>query len=267
MPKKLSLAAALLSGVALQGQSQNPPAAQPAAQPSAARVVESPAYVRRISAGASLSVLGLSILRDRSTNTVTTSPVVDSLYTTTGLSRRVSYGITAQVVVKDRFAANASVFVRRTGYKMETDIYEGTDNPYTTADERRHTVRNEDTRGRLIDVPVVVRYYGKDRSQAGPRWFVEGGGVIRRVSRIKTQVETTVTLGSKVDKAWTDAPAKPAQQSLRGVVGGVGVQFIDPMGVRVVPEVRYTRWAGRTFNTFSSYTQRNQLEAMISLTF
>lgn len=267
MPKKLSLAAALLSGVALHGQSQNPPAAQPAAQPSPPRVVKSPAYVRRISAGASLGVLCLRLVPNRSLNTITTSPVVDALYTTKGLTPRVGYGITAQAVVRDRFAANASVFVRRIGYQMNSDIYEGTDNPNTTADERRHTVRNEDTRGRLIDIPVVVRYYGKDRSQAGPRWFVEAGGVIRRVSRIKTQVETTVTLGSKEDKNWTGAPATPAQRALRGLVGGFGVQFIDPVGVRVVPEVRYTRWAGQTFNTFSSYTQRNQLEAMISLTF
>jgi len=265
MQKKLSLVAALLSGVALPAQSQNPPAAQPAAERSAPQVLHSPAYVRRISAGATLSVLCLRVVPDGYMNTVTTSPAVDTLYTTVGLLHRVGYGVTAQAAIKERFAANASLFVRRAGYQMQSDIYQGTDNPNTTADERKHTVRNEDTRTKLFDFPVVVRYYGKDRHEAGPRWFIQAGGVLRRVSRIKTAIDTTV--GSEQTQCCDLTPARPAQRTVRGFVGGFGVQLIDPVGIRVVPEVRYTRWAGRTFDSFATRTQRNQLEAMISLTF
>jgi hypothetical protein len=35
----------------------------------------------------------------------------------------------------------------------------------------------------------------------------------------------------------------------------------------VIPGVRYTRWMGETFNAFSTSTRRNQVEAMISLSF
>jgi hypothetical protein len=34
-----------------------------------------------------------------------------------------------------------------------------------------------------------------------------------------------------------------------------------------VPQVRFTRWSADTFDVFSTTTQRNQIEAMISLTF
>jgi len=35
----------------------------------------------------------------------------------------------------------------------------------------------------------------------------------------------------------------------------------------VVPEVRYTRWLSATFSSFSTFTRRDQVEGMISLTF
>jgi len=59
----------------------------------------------------------------------------------------------------------------------------------------------------------------------------------------------------------------PQHRSSVGVVAGVGVQFDDEFGIHVVPEVRYTRWINPTFDNLSTNTQRNQVEAAISLTF
>jgi hypothetical protein len=47
----------------------------------------------------------------------------------------------------------------------------------------------------------------------------------------------------------------------------MGLQLIDPFGIRVVPEVRYTRWLDDMFYYQSTITQRNQIEAVISLSF
>lgn len=269
MQTKVRVTAALLFAAALFAQNPNPPPAQPAqpaqaAQP-AQRVEKEPVYVRRVSAGATLTVLGLPLVPKREVNPITTSPAVDALYTTESLSRRVGYGITAQLTITERFAATASLFLRRVGYKMTSDIYEGTDNPNTAVDERKHTVRNEDTRAKLYDLPVVVRYYGKDRHQSGARWFIEAGAALRRVTHIKTAIDTTIGTADTVCCDVT--PAKPELRTLRGLVAGAGFQLIDPIGIRVVPEVRYTRWMGNTFSSFSTLTQRNQVEGMISLTF
>lgn len=258
MQMKSCLVVAMLSGLPLWAQNQNPPAPAP-------RELETPAYVRRFSVGATLSVLGLPMVRGRTDNIVTTTPVVDSLYTTTGATRRVGFGLTAQVALTNRFAVNAGVFRRSLGYKMNSDILQGTDNPNTTVDERTHIVQNEDTRAKLFDFPVTVRYYGKDRREPGARWFIEAGGVLRRVSQIRTSIDTTVNSG---DTQCCDVtPANPGYRSVHGFVGGAGVQLIDPLGIRVVPEVRYTRWVDVMFANFSTGTNRNQLEAMISLTF
>jgi hypothetical protein len=47
----------------------------------------------------------------------------------------------------------------------------------------------------------------------------------------------------------------------------MGVHAVDPFGIRVVPEVRYTRWMGETWNMLSTKTSRNQIEAIISIGF
>ena len=48
---------------------------------------------------------------------------------------------------------------------------------------------------------------------------------------------------------------------------GIGGQFIDPIGIRLVPEVRYTRWFAEPFNKFTTATKRYQIEIGLSLTF
>jgi hypothetical protein len=94
---------------------------------------------------------------------------------------------------------------------------------------------------------------------------VEGGAAIRRVSRVSTATDTTINDGTL--SCCDNTPAPVARRQVRGLVAGAGLQFIDPVGVRVVPEVRYTRWTGTPFDSPSLSIQRNQIEAVISLTF
>lgn len=257
MKTKLSLLAALLCGGHLH--------AQPAGTPDSKEEPRPRAYVRRISIGATLSVMGLNVVPGRNLSNVTTSPAVDAVYTTTAASQRIGYGAVVQVALTERFALNISLLTRRIGYQMNSDIYTGIDNPTTTADERKHTVRNEDTRARVYDLPVMIQYYGRDRHAPKLRWFVEGGGSARRVSNIKTSIDTTINDGAT--SCCDVIPTTPAKRTARGLVAGAGVYFKDDFGIHIVPEVRYTRWMGQTFQSFSTGTQRNQIEAMVSLTF
>lgn len=224
-----------------------------------------PAFVRRFSAGATLSVLGLSMVPKGSSNIVTTSPAVDSLYTTKGASQRIGYGVMVQGAVTGHFAINVSLLTRRIGYIYNDDVFTGTDNPSTAEDERVHTISNQDTRARLYDLPVTVRYYFKERHEPGPRWFVEGGGALRRISNLRSTETTTDNAG--VLHCCTFDPAPTSARTLRGMVVGVGLQLIDPVGIRVVPSFRYTRWTGQLFNAPALSTRRDQVEGMLTLTF
>ena len=254
MHSKVLLIAALLTAPAILAQS------------STGGDDEKPkAYVRRFSAGATFTVLGLGLVPNHTTTSSTTSPAVAGTYYTTGASQRIGYGITATGAITGHFALNASLLYRRIGYLMTSDVYLGTLDPNATTDTRTRITNDEDTRAHLFDLPVVVRWYNLDRHTRGTRWFAEGGGVLRRVSNIRTSIDQSVDSGTTT--CCTTTPAAPAHRTTRGFVAGLGFQAIDPFGIRVVPEVRYTRWLNQTFSSYSTGMQRNQLEINLSVTF
>lgn len=221
------------------------------------------AWVRRISLGPTISILGTDLTKDREASEVTTT--INALYSSINLRKRLGYGATAQVALTERFAVNLRFLVRKIGYQATSDIISGTDDTTTPNDERIRTIRNEDTRATLFDVPLTLRFFGTPRHEPGQRWFVEGGGAVRRVSRIKSRRDQRV--GTAPVVCCDLSPVTPAARDIRGLVAGFGFHLVDPVGIRVIPEVRYTRWMGRTFESTATRTEKNQIEVVLSLMF
>lgn len=219
-------------------------------------------YVRRFSLGAGLSVMVLDTLKNGTLSRSITSPPTIGNYATTVRPQRVGYGATGQVLVTGRIAVAIGFYMHRVSYTRDSEVFSGVDSPLTAIDERRFSTVFEDTRARLYDIPLTVRFYGKDRSKSGGRWFVEAGGAIRKVSNVKSNV--TTTLGAVEPNCCN---ATVPKQNVRGIVAGFGGQLIDPFGIRVMPSVRYTRWLGESFNSFSTVSKRNQIEAVITIGF
>jgi hypothetical protein len=224
----------------------------------------SPVFVRRISIGATLSVNPIGIVRGGDLQVNTTNPVSESVFKTEAKTYRAGYGGTVQLALTERLAVAAAVLLRRASYTYTTDIHTGVDNPTTLADERAYRASKEETRARFLDVPVLLRYYGKDRHDEGHRWFVEGGGALRHIKSLGSSTQTTVQTETV---CCSTTPITPAHRNVRGAVAGAGAQFIDPLGIRVVPEFRYTRWFAEPFNNSTTTTRRNQFEIILSLTF
>jgi hypothetical protein len=221
--------------------------------------------LRRFSAGLTLSVQALKTIKPNTSSVITTSPAVDSLYTTASDSGRVGYGVNAQIGLTEHFTVNGSLILRKIAYTMTSSIIEGVDIAGTSADERRFTNRNEDTRARFYDLPLTLRYYQEASAKHRLRWFFEGGPAYRRVTKIKTSITTQVNTADPV--CCNTTPANPSKRTLLGFVAGIGLHAVDPLGIRVIPQVRYTRWMGESFNNFSTITQRNQIEGVISISF
>jgi hypothetical protein len=213
-----------------------------------------------------LSVFGLSTV-PKGSSTVATATNVSTDYETTGASQRVGYGLTAQVAITNHIAVAVGAYLHRLGYQFDTtattttQTVEGAGVVTTTSTTGTH----EDTHARLLDFPLLIRYYSKGRHIAGPRWFLEGGGTWRTVRNIRTSLDSTDTSGNVTCCTFT--AAQPAHKDARGFVGGAGMQFIDPLGIRVVPEVRYTRWMNEVFDAFTTHTARNQVEASLTLAY
>lgn len=255
MNLKFIMGALCLCGTLLS-QTQTPAPSTDLPKPKAA--------VRRLSAGGTLSVWMLKPINARDTGTFTTTPPFDAIYSTAGTFKRAGFGAYAEVLLTNRIAINGMLLRHSLGYVLNSDIYEGTDNINTSADERKHTVRSEDTRAVFYDLPIVARWYAKDRFRPGPRFFMEAGYSWRRASNIKTSISTSI---NTADPVITNNPTAPKQRTIRGFVAGLGVHAVDPFGIRVVPEVRYTRWMNETWNFLSTRTNRNQIEAVLSIGF
>lgn len=219
-------------------------------------------YVRRLSLGVGVSVIVLDTINNGDKSITTTTPPASGNHSTTAVRKRVGYNGTLQVALTNRFAVTIGAVVRRVAFTRNGEVLSGVDNPTTAIDDRRYANIFEDTRARFIDIPVTVRYFGKNRTRPGHRWFLEGGVVQRNVSNVKSTV--TTVLGAEEPGCCN--PTK-ATNGVRGVIAGFGGQLIDPFGIRVVPSVRYTRWMGQTFNSFSTVSKKNQIEAMITIGF
>ena len=227
-------------------------------------------FVRRISAGATLSVLGLTQIKNDSNTTsaqLNSANLLTTDLATKGMSSRIGYGLTVQFAITDHIALAVGGYLRRLGYDLSTTLTTDTISFVNGTASTTETVTStsESTRARWLDVPIMLRYYFKDRHTPGSRFFVEGGGAWRDVRSIGSSISSTDSSGTLT--CCVSNTVQPTHRNSRGFLGGAGAQFIDPFGIRVVPEVRYTRWVSPIFDTVTTHTQRNQVEFDLTLSF
>lgn len=216
-------------------------------------------YVRRFSVGATLGVLGLPALPGNTTNSISGS--IANSWTTTNASQRIGYGLTGQIAITDHIAVAASAIYRKVGFRLDTSTstITTTNGVSTTTTTGVH----EDTHANTFQIPVTVRYFFKSRFTKPPNFFAEGGAALMKAGNVRTSLATIDSKGASA--CCTAGTPDVANRTVRGFVGGLGLLLVDPVGIRVVPEVRYTRWQNDMFSNHSAVSQRNQVEAVISL--
>jgi hypothetical protein len=170
-------------------------------------------------------------------------------------------GVTLEYTMGPRTSLVMEGLFNQLRFAQNIDAYWGVDNPETATDDRTHQSAVQTTSARLWDVPLMVRHKGVRSSGFLSHMFVAAGVTDRFVSNIGTTTDTT--LNGTTTTARTALSA--SKKNLLGVVVGAGFQFIDDFGIRVTPEIRYTRWAGRTFASDSVQSPTNQFEVGISI--
>lgn len=213
-----------------------------------------------------LEVNGLPVIDGR-TFTTNTSTQLSTQYQTSNKSQRIGYGVTAQARLKGHFYLNVSGLLHRLAYQETTtvsttvtEVLNGSTYPQVTT-----TSTQDNTHARLIDIPVLLRYYGTGKRPGSPRWFLELGGEYQTLSGIRTSVSSTDSSGNVT--CCTNTPDVAQHHGIKGAVVGAGIQFTDEFGIHVTPEVRYIRWMESNFNYLSTTQNRQQVEADISITF
>ncbi len=226
--------------------------------------LERRAYVRRISAGASLTIPVFNSIKPGYAEFSRTTPPLLASMEATSRQHWGGGGLMLQVAILERWTVNMNALYRKAEYNYTETQLAGTDNPNTVLDDRTLTTIDGWTRLRYLDIPVLARIYNKDRHRRGGRWFFEAGPNTRTVRKILTR---RITTDPNSNVTYNNSLQPPYKRTALGITAGFGGQLIDPLGVRVIPEVRYTRWLGLNIDVPATHSRRDQIEFIFSLAF
>lgn len=240
------------------------PQAAPSVDPNAPQRIEERAYVRKFSAGVSLNFVPFNLFpKTTLTENIDSNPPIARRSAVDPQSNRFGLGVNLQYALSERWAIAANPTYRKVAFHAFIEEWEGVDNSSTPADERLYTRINEDTTSNYFDIPLLARYYKKDRHERGPRWFFEGGGTMRLATNIRTDREIVPPKGD----TFRNTIPVAGKSTIFGATVGIGGQFIDDFGIRIAPEVRYTYWFDKTFDSIHGKSRGTQLEVLISFGF
>lgn len=209
---------------------------------------------RRFSFGGRLNGLPFNVLSSHDVNFNVAATNQAWAITTTNNYLQIAFGPSLEVRLFRGFSLCGEFLYHRLNYtKTSTATVDG-----------NATTITEQTRATLWDAPMMIRWRGLAETGFLSHLYFAGGGAIRSVAHIDTSNQTTNPDGSTSSN---NIPAVPSARNLPGAVGAVGMRFVDDFGVKLTPELRYTRWLGATFNSDSTRSRRDEIVIGIALTF
>lgn len=194
----------------------------------------------------------------------TTKPIADYIYSGSTISPKYSFGPVFEMRLTKHLSVGAELGFHHAAYKQVTQIRSGKKDPNAGTDNRLVTTITENTKATYWDVPVLLRYRGLIDKRIVRHVYPLAGITYRRVGNIKTSNET-VNADSSTD--YNEKAAGVAKTNQIGFTAGIGYRFVDELGIKILPEIRFTRWTGHTFNGLSYNSSANQAQAGIGITF
>lgn len=189
---------------------------------------------------------------------------IDWMSNTTSRCPSVSFGVMDEFKLSEKVTLTGEILFQRFRYTRVADTWWGTDDSSTTADERYHSIRREATKASFWDLPLLAHFEAFQVGRLPSKLWLAAGMTARAVS----SVESTHEYLSEDGETTTDElRTLPNKRFLLGATVGVGFRFLDDYRTRVTPEIRYTRWLGRTFSSETTRTPVNQLEFGVGITF
>ena len=228
------------------------------------RPAQPPPESKRLSVGAivGFAITGASQEVSSSVKTSSTTPptVTDTLVESKGAP--FTGGGSVRYDFRERFGVGADILYRRGGYNSTINISEQVTDSNSSADLLLSTY--EETRAHLWDIPILGRYYLKDRSAGGVRPYVTGVLAMRFATGVSSLTYFTD------DDQVTDTDLTtigPANDSTLGGVLGLGFRAADDVGIKVDVEFRYTRWADPIFQSGPANSNSNQADILVAFIF
>jgi hypothetical protein len=251
--------------IAQQPAQQTPPAKEPATGVSSSASTNAvPGEGRWFHFGFRVRGFPQGLFERNELEVKTTTPPIDAKYKTTPTVNKAGWGPSFEITPNKKFTLSVELLHHAIRYKKESTVFEGIDNPATAVDERRKTVTEEGTKASLWDIPVMARYHGIRSGGFLGLVYLSGGMTMRHIRNIRTGTGATLPSNQVV---YNENPIVPEKKNVFGGTVGLGIRIVDESGLKLTPEVRYTRWMGATFDRTSTHTVRGQLEVGLGVTF
>lgn len=216
---------------------------------------ETPKGIHRFSFGFRVAGYPFNPMHNKTEN-FTTTQTVPATYSISTVNNylKVGFGPSVEFALSRRFTLVGELFYHRLDYTETTLITQGTANIGIT----------ENTRTTFWDAPFLVRFHSLRDEGLLAHIYFDAGAAYRDATGIKSNIVTNNADGSTTV---SNTAIRPAAKNLAGAVVGSGLRFVDDFGIKVEPELRYTRWFGRTFDSDSTRSSPNQIEVDVGFTF
>ncbi len=172
------------------------------------------------------------------------------------------FGVGAQFNIAPKIGITGELITRSVKFKTETRI-----NREATLTRNRQLIANEflTTSATYWDIPITMRYY-----LVGPRHTVRpflSGGISARLVRDPMASREIINVDNTSESDTFDVTPQVENDQTFGAVGGIGLELIDDLNLKLTIEGRYTRWQNRVFGIGLANALSNQVEIYIGLSY
>ena len=219
---------------------------------------------RRYNFGFRVDYIPFRMFNTSTATASTAKPIADYTYTGSTKSQKFAGGPVFEWRLTKHLSVGAELSFHRASYAQVTQIRSGKKDPNAGTDARPVATITENTTANYWDVPILARYRNIRSSGIFKRFYPLAGVTYRYVGRIKTGNQI---INADASTDYNEIPATVSRRNQIGFTGGIGFRFVDELGIKVVPEIRFTRWMNHTFDGLSYTSSPNQAQAGVGITF
>ena len=219
---------------------------------------------RKYNFGIRVDYIPFKMFNTSSATASTTKPIADYTYTGSTNSAKLAFGPMFEMRLTRHLSVGAELSFHHAKYAQVTQIRSGKKDPNAGTDNRPVTTLTENTKATYWDIPVILRYRGLIDKKIVRHVYPLAGITYRRVGSVKTSNET---LNADSSTDYNEKSASVSRGNQIGFTAGIGYRFVDELGIKITPEIRFTRWMNHTFEGLSYSSNQNQAQAGIGITF
>jgi hypothetical protein len=206
----------------------------------------------------------LRLFRAGSASSSTTQPIADYQYSADSSSQKFALAASLERQVTRRWSGTIEFYLTHAKFTQSTEVRTGVPSPNSTKDDRPVTTYAETSKANYWVVPALARYQSIWPHGFLSHVYFTGGLEYRHVGRVRSGTDITYPDGST---GYTEVAVVPVHSNQVGIVGGLGLRFLDEVGIKVTPELRYIYWNSDTFRGPGYASVRDQAEISLGFSF